>query len=113
MDGGYTNNIPINLALRARQTPEEIIAVDVEGIGLVRRVHTHIPLRTIRCHWDLGDLLIFDSGRSRRNIRLGYQDMMKAMGRLEGHAYTFSGGQLKRMAESRLMGMSSLLTPRK
>lgn len=109
VDGGYTNNIPINLALRARQTPEEIIAVDVEGIGLVRRVHTHIPLRTIRCHWDLGDLLIFDSGRSRRNIRLGYQDMMKAMGRLEGHAYTFSGGQLKRMAESRLMGMSSLL----
>ena len=31
VDGGYTNNIPINLALRARQTPEEIIAVDVEG----------------------------------------------------------------------------------
>ena len=109
VDGGYANNIPVDLALRARQTPEEMIAVDVEGLGLVRRVHTHIPLKTIRCHWDLGDLFLFDRQRSRRNIRLGYLDTMKAMGRLEGQSYTFAPGQLEAMARRRLTGMSALL----
>lgn len=43
--------------------------------------------------WPLGDILIFDSKTSRKNIKLGYLDTMKAFGRFEGVRYSFKLGE--------------------
>lgn len=106
IDGGYTNNIPVDLALRAQSQIDEIIAVDVEGVGIVRRIETKLPITTLRSYWDLGSILVFDREVCRRNIRLGYLDAMKAFGSFEGHAYTFAPGERQRLEQRRLRTVS-------
>ncbi|MEG1686918.1 MAG: patatin-like phospholipase family protein, partial [Angelakisella sp.] len=106
VDGGYANNIPIDLALRAQHRPTEILAIDVEGIGVVRPVPSEVPVTTLRCYWDLGNILIFDSARCRRNIRLGYLDGMKVLGSYGGCAYTFAAGEVAALEALRLNSLS-------
>lgn len=85
IDGGYGDNMP--LALAARMGAEELIAVDVDGIGITRPNLTGRPTRLIRCHWDLGSILTFDPVVARHNIQLGYQDCYRSFGKLLGTAY--------------------------
>jgi NTE family protein len=58
----------------------------------------------IRSHWDLGDMLAFDTDRAKRNMSLGYQDALKAYQRLEGNSYAFYPGETRR-------NVIDLLTP--
>lgn len=109
IDGGYSNNIPVDLALRAQQRVDEIIVVDVNGIGRVRQVEPGVPVTTLRCYWDLGNVLIFDSERCRRNLRLGYLDGMKQLGSYEGQAYTFAPGHAGRLEEAHLAAVSRVV----
>lgn len=108
VDGGYANNIPIDLALKAQNPVDEIIAVDVEGIGITRKLPKDlaIPVTTLRCYWDLGSILIFDSAQCRRNIRLGYLDGRKLFGDYEGQAYTFAPGETGELEQRHLNGLS-------
>ncbi|MEG1206112.1 MAG: patatin-like phospholipase family protein [Angelakisella sp.] len=106
IDGGYSNNMPIDLALKANQKVDEIIAVDVNGIGRVRQFDPGIPMTIVRCYWDLGNVLIFDSMRCRRSIRLGYLDGMKALGSYGGQAYTFDTGEAQRLDRLHLAPVS-------
>lgn len=96
IDGGYYDNLPVEMATQAGLPLDEIWAVDVDGIGVRRDFRPSVPLRTIRCHWDLGSFLIFDKEQLRRNIRLGYLDAMKEMGRFHGRAYAFPAGETER-----------------
>lgn len=106
IDGGYSNNVPVDLALRATQHIDEMIVVDVNGIGRVRPVETDVPITTLRSYWDLGNVLVFDSERCRRNLRLGYLDGMKMLGSYEGQAYTFAPGEAKRLETLHLVPVS-------
>lgn len=106
IDGGYSNNIPVDLALRANRHVDELIVVDVNGIGRVRPVEPEVPVTTLRSYWDLGNVLIFDSERCRRNLRLGYLDGMKMLGSCEGQAYTFAPGQAKALETLHLLSVS-------
>lgn len=94
VDGGYYDNIPIDMALAASVPVEEVLAVDVDGPGFVRPVKTQVPVKTLRSYWDLGSILVFDNSQIRRNIRLGYLDGLKELGKLEGRAYAFRPGTL-------------------
>ena len=90
IDGGYADTVPINLALRAGA--DEIIAVDLKGIG-VRHAPEGLPienLRMIRSQWSLGSVLEFNADSAKRNIALGYLDTLKSYGRLEGRYYAFT-----------------------
>lgn len=91
IDGGYQDNMPVNLALR--MGAEEVIAVDLKCIGVRRRPKEKTPLRLIRSRWDLGPFLLFEPTLSRRNIALGYLDAMKAFGRMDGDWYAFPEGE--------------------
>ena len=94
IDGGYSDNMPVNLALE--MGAGQVIAVDLESIGVSRRLRSQdIPLLPIRSHWNLGPFLYFDRELARRNMALGWADTMKALGRLEGFAYTFRPGELR------------------
>ncbi len=87
IDGGYFNNLPIFLADDMGAT--EVIAVDLEAVGFVRRYTGSLPVRYIRSYWPLGNMLDFKSDIAKRNMRLGYLDVMKSFKKYYGHAYTF------------------------
>ena len=85
IDGGWRDNMPLDLAARMGAT--ELLGVDVDGIGIVRPNTTGLPTRIVRSHWDLGPTLDFDPARAGRNIALGYFDTLRLFGRCGGTAY--------------------------
>ncbi len=85
MDGGYADNMPAGLA--ARMGAEELVCVDLEGLGVTRPNRTGLPTTRIRSHWELGEILRFDPDTAARNMELGYYDTLRAFGRLRGDAY--------------------------
>lgn len=85
IDGGWRDNMPLELA--KAMGAEELVGVDVDGIGYTRPNNTGLPTRIIRSHWDLGPMFEFDGERAGRNIALGYFDTLRAFGRLGGTAY--------------------------
>lgn len=89
MDGGYRNNLPVDVALRQGAT--ECILVDVKGPGFVKRWAPSLAVAELPLHspWTLGSFLVFDRERSRINYHLGYQETMKYFGRYSGFWYTF------------------------
>lgn len=89
IDGGYYENMPVDLAARLGAT--DIVAVNLDGIGFTRRPRAKkIRVRYVECYWPLGGILKFDKETSRRNIELGYLDTYRAFRRLKGVAYAFS-----------------------
>lgn len=88
IDGGYHDNLPMNLALKLGA--DEIIAVDLQSMGIIRKPKIdENKLTIIRSHWNLGPFILFDKTYARRNIALGYLDAMKAFGRFHGWKYAF------------------------
>lgn len=102
IDGGYYDNMPINLAIS--MGAEEVIAVDLDGIGFRRKIpeplEKDIPITYIRSYWNLGNFLVFEKEITQRNIVLGYNDAMKAFGERDGIAYTFHKGEAMQNARS-------------
>lgn len=112
VDGGFYNNLPIDMALGHGAT--EIVAVDLEAIGIVKKVGK-LPegtkVKYIRSGWDLGTLLVFDREEALRNMRLGYLDTMRAFDVFDGNLFTFIKGNLceyYQENESGLIAMYSL-----
>lgn len=88
IDGGYYDNLPINLAID--MGAEVVIAVDLHSVGLTRRVKAGAyQITTIQPRWPLGPFILFEKGTAQRNMALGYLDAMKAFGRLAGWLYAF------------------------
>ncbi len=93
IDGAYTDNLPIKMALDKKAS--RIIAVDLQGLGIIKKASLrHAEERAdefilIKSKWDLGNILTFDTVRMERNMRLGYLDAMKAFQQLDGNRYTF------------------------
>ena len=85
LDGSYRDNMPTGLA--QKMGAEELVCVDLEGVGITRPNRTGLPTTLIRSYWELGDILHFDPDTARRNIELGYYDTLRAFGRLRGCAY--------------------------
>ncbi len=88
IDGGYYDNLPINLAVD--MGADEVIAVDLRRLGLKRRVKdSNVSIIYISPRNKLGSTLIFHRDLARRGMRLGYNDTMKTFNRLDGNKYTF------------------------
>ena len=85
LDGGYRDNMPTGLA--QKMGAEELVCVDLEGVGITLPNRTGLPTTMVRSYWELGDILRFDPDTARRNIELGYYDTLRAFGRLRGCAY--------------------------
>ena len=96
IDGGYYDNLPINLAIDLGAT--EIIAVDLGAIGFRKRVRNKgIKISYIEPNNKLDSFLMFDSNASKKMINLGYNDTMKMFKRLEGNLYTFKKGSISNL----------------
>ena len=89
-DVGYSDNMPTGLA--KTMGAEELVCVDLEGVGITRPNLTGLPTTMIRSYWELGDILHFDPDTAKRNIELGYYDTLRAFGRIRGCAYAVDSG---------------------
>lgn len=96
IDGGYADEIPVGMAMQKGAT--HVIAVNLKGMGVIK----HADLKKapnlvyIEPKWDLGNILIFDTDNSKRILRLGYLDTMKAFGLIDGNYYSFAKGSFDR-----------------
>jgi len=88
LDGGYSDNMPTGLA--KRMGAEELVCVDLEGVGITRPNLTGLPTIRVRSYWERGDILHFAPDTARRNIQLGYHDTLRAFGRLRGCGFAVS-----------------------
>ena len=86
IDGSFCDNTPVKMAVRGAR---HIIAIDIGK----HRSHAQYDRRPnvtyIRTSQPLGGLLTFDPELSARNRILGYNDTMKAFGRMRGTRYAF------------------------
>ena len=87
IDGGFCDNTPVEMAVRS--SARDIVAIDIGK----HRSHTQYDRRPnityIRTSQPLGGLLTLDSALSARNRILGYNDVMRAFGRMRGVSYSF------------------------
>ena len=87
LDGGFCDNTPVEMAVRSGA--RDIVAIDIGK----HRSHTQYDRRPnityIRTSQPLGGLLTLDSALSARNRILGYNDVMRAFGRMRGVSYSF------------------------
>ena len=95
IDGGYYDNMPIELAIKLGA--EEIIAVDLSAAGRKRKIpETSVPITIIKAKGDIGNFLVIEKKQSKRLMKIGYNDTMKIFEKLDGEIYTFKKGSLKR-----------------
>lgn len=96
LDGGYSDDLPIALAETC--DPDEVIAVDLESLGLKNiKMPKRARLRYIKSRWPLGELFCFEKNIVERNVTIGYYDCMKEYGRYDGLAYTFELGETEKL----------------
>ena len=95
VDGGYSDNFPINLALD--MGAEDIIGVNLRSSGIEAKYETDYPVRVIRCWFDLGPTMEFVPDIAKRNLALGYNDTMRSFGKFDGCTYTFQKGEGEKM----------------
>jgi len=100
IDGGYYDNLPIELALSGGA--RRIIAVDIQGIGIYRKpvLPAGVCIEYVTTAWNLGPILLFEKETALRNMQLGYFDMMKKRGRYEGLMYTFELGECESLRQA-------------
>lgn len=95
IDGGFYDNLPINLAVD--MGADEVIAVDLAAIGIKQKVKDKkVKIDYIKTNDKQLFLLDFNTETARKNIKLGYNDTMKFYKKLEGKEYTFKKGSLER-----------------
>lgn len=88
VDGGYCDNLPIDMAIRAGA--EEVLAVELHP-EMTHPEYGKMPFLTaVMPRRSLGAFLDFDEAVVRRNRMQGYYDAMKQLGRFDGLYYTFT-----------------------
>jgi len=95
VDGGYSDNFPVNLALD--MGAEDIIGANLCANGIEAKYETDYPVRVIRPRFDLGPTMEFVPEIAKRNIELGYNDTMRSFGKFDGSCYTFAKGDGEKM----------------
>ena len=88
IDGGYYDNLPINLAIDLGAT--EIVAVDLRAIGFKKNVKDKtVDITYIAPRNKIGSFLVFDKNQAKKSIKFGYNDTMKLFNILDGNKFTF------------------------
>lgn len=93
IDGGYFDNLPVKMAID--KGAKNVVAVDLGSLGRIRKDAFKEAefFRHIYSTWDLGSFLEFNPNNTKRIIRLGYLDTMKAFNVFSGKKYTFIKGE--------------------
>ena len=96
IDGGYYDNMPINLCISMGAT--KIIAIDMKAIGIKQKTkNKNIEIKTITPNNEIIPLMVFDKELSIKTMKFGYNDTMKSFGIYDGNKYTFKKNQMQRL----------------
>ena len=87
MDGGFCDNVPVDMAVM--DGAKRIIAIDIGRTQSHAQYARRPNVTYIRATHPLGGLLTFDPDMSRRNEIIGYNDTLRAFGRMRGTRYAF------------------------
>ena len=88
VDGGYTDNIPFEMALRRGAT--DLVIVDIPSMFKMKKIEDiNAKVHHVRPKHDLGQFIIFNKEVANKDILLGYLDTLKAFDKLEGIYYAF------------------------
>lgn len=87
LDGGMMNNVPVDMLINHGY--KDIIVIRIFGIGREKRIHIpeDVNILEIAPRADLGNMLEFDSKKSRRNMKIGYYDGLRFLCGLAGEYY--------------------------
>lgn len=87
LDGGLVNNVPVKALADRGYT--DLIEIRIYGPGREPKVKLPDDAETYRIgpRVKLGSIIEFDSGRSRRNLEIGYFDAKRVLYGLEGIIY--------------------------
>jgi NTE family protein len=86
MDGGFYNNLPIDLV--SRKGMRDIIVIRTFGIGLKKKIDTSgLNIINVEPYENLGPTLDFNPERARKNMQMGYFDVLKVFRKLKGRKY--------------------------
>jgi predicted acylesterase/phospholipase RssA len=90
VDGGYKNNLPIDLALK--MGADEVIAVCLDPYEQKNPQHFELCdwpfVKLIRPSHSIGGFMNFEEAQGRKNIEFGYLEARKRFGELWGYRYT-------------------------
>lgn len=93
IDGGYYDNMPINLAIN--MGADEVIAIDLSVLAFNKKVNNKtVDVNIIKCGDKKLFTLDFSYENARRLIKLGYNDTLKHFNKLDGNNYTFKKNDL-------------------
>lgn len=110
IDGGFYDNLPINLM--ASKGIKDIVAVDLGAIGITRKTQADdLNIRTIRPSEDVGLLLEITPVKAKYNLKMGYYDTMKSFGRFIGRLYYISNDKEKGQVLNQLWNSALDLEP--
>lgn len=94
IDGGYYDNLPIDLALNLGA--DNLIIVDLGAIGIKRKPKKKVNSIIIKPKNNISFFLNFDKDKAKTNIKFGYNDTMKAFKKLDGNKFTFKKNSIKK-----------------
>lgn len=86
VDGGVSNNIPVNILVE--NNIDDILVIDVGGVGIVK--DTDVSGKNIvyvRSQESPVGIMDFNEAEIKKNIEFGYFDTLKAFGKCVGNKY--------------------------
>lgn len=93
VDGGYYDNMPIDLAVK--MGADEVLAVDLSVFGFHKNYNNkNVKVDIIKNKDNKLFTLDFSPETTKRNIKIGYNDTMKYFKKLDGKNFTFKKGDI-------------------
>lgn len=87
IDGGYYDNLPVELAIELGA--ESLIIVDLGAPGFKKKINNKIDSIVIKPKNNISFFLNFDEKAAKINVKFGYNDTLKAFKKLDGNKFTF------------------------
>ena len=87
IDGGYYDNLPVELAIELGA--ESLIIVDLGAPGFKKKINNKIDSIVIKPKNNISFFLNFDEKTAKINVKFGYNDTLKAFKKLDGNKFTF------------------------
>ena len=87
IDGGYYDNLPVELAIELGA--ESLIIVDLGAPGFKKKINNKIDSIVIKPKNNISFFLNFDEKTAKTNVKFGYNDTLKAFKKLDGNKFTF------------------------
>ena len=87
IDGGYYDNLPIELAIKLGA--EFLIIIDLGAPGFKKKPSKQVNSIIIKPKNNISFFLNFNEEAAKINVKFGYNDTLKAFNKLDGNKFTF------------------------